>query len=189
MTCDNGTCNAPPSYTTPTYSYVPPTSTTRVTSSTPTSYIPPTYGPGPTRTQPSYSNPYGTDYTVTVPSYTIPIYGQSPPPTYCPTDEQHQVVVVGAAVGACLGAFAIIMAALAAWLWKKKRHAEQELAACQPAKPAPEEPKPYESTPPTKPPATGYEPTTQPPTTGYESTPNPPASTGYDAPKPTTGAY
>ncbi|KIM23193.1 hypothetical protein M408DRAFT_332485 [Serendipita vermifera MAFF 305830] len=154
MVCDNGTCNAPAGYITPTYSYEPPTGSTSSTPDTP--YVAPTYGPGASRTiTPTYSNPYGTSYTISIPSYTIPIYGGSSP-TPSPTCSRgggcgggggggggggsngagsgtgggggtHQNIIIAA----CLGAFGAIMVGVAGWLWKKKRDAEKALVACK----------------------------------------------------------
>lgn len=198
-TCDNGECKPPyDGYVTPTPSTTSRTSSTSVTSSTSSSSnTPPSYGPGPSRTvTPSYSNPYGSSVTISIPSYTIPNYGGFTPTPSC-NDNNHQVVVVGAAVGACLGAFALIMAALAAWLWRKNRACEAELAGYRPTptQPPAEEPKPTYNEPTPAPPKpeepsygnNGTQPTqpgygntdTQPTQPGYGSTPAPPPANNY----------
>lgn len=156
MTCDNGTCTAPPGYVTPTYSYEPPTSSTSSTSNTP--YVPPTYGPGASRTvTPTYSNPYGPSITITIPSYTIPIYADatSPPESTCSgggggdsssSNSNGNIGInnnTATIVGSVLGAFSTFISGLAAWFYKKKNDAEKALAAVlKPTPPPVEEPKP-----------------------------------------------
>ncbi|KIM23197.1 hypothetical protein M408DRAFT_265826 [Serendipita vermifera MAFF 305830] len=183
-TCENGQCKNPyDGYVppTPTYTYHPPNSTT-----SDRTYTPPTYGPGYTPVEPTYGNPYPPGVTIAVTSY---IYTAGPPTPSCTrVVDGPRVVVIGAAVGACLGAFAIIMAALSAWLWRKNRACEAELAGYRhpptqppPTQPPVDTPKPgYQSTPETpKPEELTYgnnNNSTQP---GYGSTPAPPPANNY----------